>query len=110
MHEVILRILKRFGLTTIQNAELQSQNAVKVAVESALNEKPYSTVSHFARACRKYGFKVVAVGTSEAEMVDNAKQMAAREFGSDCEEQHAFADRFLPHTKVITEGMSDLLH
>lgn len=110
MQDIMYRILNRFGLTTIRNAELQSHNAVKVAVESALSDKPYNTVSHFARVCSKYSFKVVAVGSSEAEMVDNAKQLAAREFGSDSEEQHIFAEKFLPHTKVMTEATSDLLH
>lgn len=93
------KILNLFGLTTVKRAKEDSKQASKVAVENALGEKPYQKLLDFTRVCRKYKFKVVAVGMDEAESMASSRYLAEREFDLNMNEQNQFTNKFIPNLK-----------
>jgi len=94
------KLFNLFGLTTLKQAEMNTETAVKKAVENALNEKPYDRVLNFVRVCRKYNFKVVAVGVEESRAMANARFLAEKEFNADLSEQNDFERLFIPNIKA----------
>ena len=93
------KILNLLGLTTVRKAKEDSKQASKVAVENALGEKPYQKLLDFTRVCRKYKFKVVAVGMDESEAMASSRFLAEREFDLNMNEQNQFANQFIPNLK-----------
>ena len=93
------KLLNLLGLTTLKHAQSKTDLAVKEAVENALGEKPYKKVLDFARVCRKYSFKVVAVGVDDAKAMGLSRQLAEREFNADMAEQNEFTSNFIPNVK-----------
>tara|TARA_R110002050_G_scaffold161518_3_gene291184 strand:- start:635 stop:952 length:318 start_codon:yes stop_codon:yes gene_type:complete len=94
------KLLNMFGLTTLKSAELRAQQLTTQAVENALGEKPYHKLVMFTRYCRKYKFKVVAVGMGEAEAMAQSRHMLEHEFNvSDMSEQNKFTGLFIPNVK-----------
>lgn len=98
------KLLNFFGLTTLKAAELNAQQVANQAVEKALGEKPYQKILMFARTCRKYKFKVVAVDMDETETMASSRHFAEREFNViDMREQNKFTDLFIPNLKHSNE-------
>jgi hypothetical protein len=93
------KLLNIFGLTTIKKAKKDSKEASKVAVENSLGEKPYQKILDFSRVCRKYKFKVVAVGMDEAESMASSRFLAENEYDLDMKGQNQFTSQFIPNLK-----------
>lgn len=93
------KLLNFLGLTTLKSAELRIESATKKAVENALKEKRYASTLRFARNCRKYNFKVVAVDVEDVEAMANSRRMAEIEFNADMAEQNEFERLFIPNVK-----------
>ncbi|MFQ3257747.1 MAG: hypothetical protein ACI9X8_000242 [Pseudoalteromonas distincta] len=97
------KVLNLFGLTTQKQAQIKTELAVKEAVENALGEKPYKKVLDFVRVCRKYSFKVVAVGVDDEKAMGLSRQLAEKEFNADMSEQREFSFKFIPNVKPTND-------